>query len=170
MTVSTQPSQPVQTPVAKEKIIFEIKSMLLPTILNMETLATIGFVALAAMASVVFRFGIYEIVIVALVFLLLAVPAFRAIFMAGSTTYVLTNQRLMIFTVGLGKKERAVALEQIQSITCKQSGLQRLYGAGEILIRQKGLRGSVRMVGLSDCKQRAEQIRKAAIKAGAAVK
>ncbi|MBE0697282.1 MAG: PH domain-containing protein [Anaerolineaceae bacterium] len=152
-------------PIVKEKIIFEIKSLMLPTILNLENLVTIGFVALAAIASVVFHFGLYEILIVALLFLLLAVPSFRSIFQAGSTTYVLTNQRLIIFSVGFGQKERSIPLANIISVNCKSSGLQFLYGAGDILIKQKGLRRTIRLVGLSECKKRAEQISQAAKKA-----
>jgi hypothetical protein len=154
-------------PTVKEKIIFEVKSLMLPTILNLENLVTIGFVALAAMAAVVFHFGLYEILIVALLFLLLAVPSFRSIFQAGSTTYVLTNQRLVIFSVGFGQKERSIPLANISGVNCKSSGLQFLYGAGDILIKQKGLRRTVRMGGLNECKKRAEQISQAAKKAGA---
>jgi hypothetical protein len=159
----------VPVPAIREKIIFEIKSMMLPTILNLENLVTIGFVALAAIASVVYHFGLYEILIVAVLFLLLAVPSFRSIFQAGSTTYVLTNQRLVIFTVGIGQKERTIPLANINSVKTKSSGLQFLYGAGDILIKQKGLRRTVRLVGLSDCKKRADQIGLAVKKAGGSV-
>jgi uncharacterized membrane protein YdbT with pleckstrin-like domain len=150
--------------IEKEKIIFEIKSVMWPTIINFENLVTIGFVIIATIAAVVFHFGLYEILIVAAVFLLITVPSFRSIFLAGSTTYVLTNRRLIIFTVGLGQKENSIPLERIQSVSCKSSGFQRFYRAGDILVKQKGLRGTVRMVGLLDCKRRAEQILKAAKK------
>lgn len=155
-----------QAPAVKEKIIFEIKSLMLPTILNLENMVTIGFVALAVIASVVFHFGISEIIIVAALFLLLAVPSFRSIFQAGSTTYVLTNQRLIIFSVGFGQKERSIPLERISGVQCKSSGLQFLYGAGDILVKQRGLRRATRLVGLSECKSRAEQILREARKAG----
>jgi uncharacterized membrane protein YdbT with pleckstrin-like domain len=110
---------------------------------------------------------LYEILLVALMFLLLAVPSFRSIFQAGSTTYVLTNQRLLIFSVGLGSKERSIPLEKIASVQVKSSGLQFLYGAGDVYIKQKGLRQSVRLVGLSECKKRADQISQAVKKASA---
>jgi uncharacterized membrane protein YdbT with pleckstrin-like domain len=149
----------------KEKLIFEIKPVMLPTILNFENLVIIGFVIIAVIASVVFRFGLGEFLIVAAAFLLLTIPSLRTIFMAGSTTYVLTNQRLLIFTVGFGSKEESIPLERIQAVNCKSSGLQRLYGAGDIFVKQKGLRGTVRLVGLLECKHRADQILQAARKA-----
>jgi uncharacterized membrane protein YdbT with pleckstrin-like domain len=153
-------------PAVKEKVIFEIKTLILPTILNLENLVTIGFAILAVIAAAVFHFGIGEFLVVAVLFLLLAVPSFRSIFQAGSTTYVLTNQRLIIFTVGLGQKERSIPLERISRVQCKSSGLQFIYGAGDILIKQRGLRGTIRLVGISDCKKRADQILQAAKKVG----
>jgi hypothetical protein len=155
-------------PAVKEKIIFEIKTLMLPTILNLENMATIGFVGIAAIASVVFHFGLGEFLVVAVLFLLLAVPSFRSIFKAGSTTYVLTNQRLLIFSVGLGQKERSIPLGNIISVKTKSSGLQFIYGAGDILIKQKGLRGTVKVVGLSEVKKRADQISQAVKKASTA--
>jgi hypothetical protein len=152
-------------PLPQEKILFEVQTLMWPTIINLENLATIGFVGLIVLAAAVFRFGLQEFLIVAAIFLLLAIPSFRSIFLAGSTTYVLTNLRLIIFTVGIGQRERVIQLDQIQSVTCKSSGLQRFYGAGDILIKQKGLRGNVRMLGLRECKHRAEQIRQAIKKA-----
>ncbi|NLG96352.1 MAG: PH domain-containing protein [Chloroflexi bacterium] len=154
--------------VEKEKILFEIKPVLLPTILNMENIIIIGFVIIAVIASVAFRVGLSEFLIIAALFLLLAVPSFRRIFIAGSTTYVLTNYRLGIFTVGFGQKERFIPLEHIQTVVTRSSFLQRFYGAGDIVIKLKGLRGSVTMIGLMECKRRAEQIRKAAMKVQAA--
>jgi hypothetical protein len=153
-------------PAVKEKIIFETKSLMLPTILNLENMVTIGFVGIAAIASVVFHFGLGEILIVAVLFLLLAVPSFRSIFQAGSTTYVLTNQRLLIFSVGFGQKERSIPLANITNVKTKSSGLQFIYGAGDILIKQKGLRRAIRMVGLSEVKKRADQIAQTVKKAG----
>lgn len=158
-----------QAPVVKEKIIFEIKSMMLPTILNLENMVTIGFVGLAAIAAVVFHFGIGEIIVVAVLFLLLAIPSFRSIFQAGSTTYVLTNKRLIIFSVGFGEKERSIPLEHISDAKCKSSGLQFLYGAGDILVKQKGLRRTTRLLGLSDVKRRTDQILQTVKKAGGGV-
>lgn len=155
----------IPVPAVKEKIIFEIKSLMLPTILNLENMVTIGFVFLAVIASVAFRFGIYEFLIVAALFLLLAVPSFRSIFQAGSTTYVLTNQRLIIFSVGFGQKERSIPLKRITGVQAKSSGFQFIYGAGDLLIKQSGLRSQARLVGIKDHKRRAEQILQASKKA-----
>ena len=94
---------------------------------------------IAVIASVAFRVGLSEFLIIAALFLLLAVPSFRRIFIAGSTTYVLTNYRLGIFTVGFGQKERFIPLEHIQTVVTRSSFLQRFYGAGDIVIKLKGL-------------------------------
>lgn len=151
----------------KEKILFETKPVMLPTILNLENLVIIGFVVLSVILTVAFRIGLSEILIIAALFLLLAVPSFRRIFMAGSTTYVLTNRRLGIFTVGIKQKERFIPLEHIQNAVVKSSGLQRFYGAGDVHVYLKGLRGTVRLIGLMECKRRAEQINQAVKKAQA---
>ena len=156
---------PSPTRDAQEKILFEVQPMLVATILNMENLVIIGFVALAAIAAFVFRFGLWEIIIVAAVFLLLAVPSFKNIFETGSTHYVLTTRRLVIFKVGLGPREKEIPLEQIADVRCKSSGLQGLYRAGSVIIKQKGLRSPIRLNGLAECGKRAEQIRVAAKKA-----
>ena len=63
----------------------------------------------------------------------------------------LTNHRLVIFTVGFGPKERSIPLEQIQDVKCQASGLQRFYGAGDIIVYSKGLRKPVRLLGLQGC-------------------
>ncbi len=145
-------------PKPQEKILFEIQPLLLPTILNLENLTIIGFTVIIVLAAVIFHFGIYEFIIVALFYLLIAVPSFRSIFRAGSTSYVLTNRRLVIFTVGFGPKERSIPLESIQDAKIRQSGLQRFYGAGDVIVYLKNLGRPVRMLGLKDCKRRAEQI------------
>jgi membrane protein YdbS with pleckstrin-like domain len=165
--LTTPPAVPavVSAPAENEKIIFEIKPVMWPTIINFENIVTIGFMIIAVIASVVFHFGLYEILIVAAMFLLLTVPSLRNIFKAGSTTYVLTNHRIVIFTVGFGAKEQSIPLDRIQNVTCKYSGFQRLYRVGDIVIKQKGLRGNVRMLGLLECKRRSEQIMQAARKA-----
>lgn len=157
--------QTEKTPVSlpAEKILFEIKPLMLPTILNMENLTVIGFVALAVMAYIAFpgHIGLPELIILGALFLLFAVPSFRSIFLVGGTTYVLTNQRVVIFSPGFGTKEKSIPLDQIQSVKCKSSGLQRFYGAGEIRIQQKGRLGITRLQGLIECKRRAEQIQSA---------
>ncbi len=148
----------------KEKIIFEIQPLMLPTILNLENLTMIGFTVIIVIAAVIFHFGISEFIIVAAFYLLIALPSFNSIFRAGSTTYILTTKRLVIFGVLPGSKERSIPLEQIVDAKCKSSGLQRFYGAGDILVYQTALRRPVRLYGLRDCKKRAEQIKQAAKK------
>ena len=152
---------PAAAPEPKEKILFEIQPFMLPTILNLENLVLIGFTIVIAIAAVVFHFGLGEFLIVALLFLLIAVPSFRSIFRAGSTSYVLTNRRLVIFTLGFGPKERSTPLDQIKDVRIRQSGLQRVYGAGDVVIYLKTLSRPVKMLGLSAVKQRAEQVRQA---------
>ncbi len=149
----------------KEKIIFEIQPLLIPTIISLENLTMIGFTFVIVIAAVAFHFGVYEFLIVGVLYLLLAVPSFRSIFRAGSTTYVLTNERLIIFSVGFGPKERSIPLTEIQSVKVKTSGLQKFYRAGDVILYQKSLRGAIRLLGLQNCKKRAEQINQAVKKA-----
>lgn len=149
----------------KEKILFDIQSMMLPTILNLENLTMIGFTFVIVLMALVFHFGVSEFLIVGALYLLIAIPSLTSIFHAGSTSYVLTNQRLLIFTINLKSKERSIPLDQIQSVTTKSSGLQKFYGAGDILIYVKGVRKPIKLTGLKDCKHRAEQIRQAVRKA-----
>jgi uncharacterized membrane protein YdbT with pleckstrin-like domain len=161
--VPIPPTAPVaaSTSTSQEKIIFETQPLLLPTILSLENLVIIGFSFVIAIMAVVFRLGFSELLIIALLYLLIAFPSFRQIFLAGSTNYVLTNRRLVIFTVGFGPKERSIPLGQIQDIRVRHSGLQRLYGAGDIIIYPKGLSRAVRMRGLQEVRKRAEQIQQA---------
>jgi hypothetical protein len=152
---------PVPPTAPREKILAEFKPMLLPTILNLENLIVIGFVLVAVISAAVFHFGIGEIIVFALFFLLLAVPSFKSIFDAGSTNYVLTNHRVVIFTVGVRQRELSIPLDSIDSVRCKSSGLQGLYGAGDVLVKQKGLRSVVRLKGVLECRKRAGQIQQA---------
>jgi len=159
--IPVPPTAPVAASAPKEKIIFEVQPLILPTILSLENLIIVGFTLVIAIVAVVFRLGLWELLIVAVVYLLIALPSFRAIFQAGSTNYVLTNRRLVIFTFGFGPKERSIQLNQIQDIKIKHSGLQRIYGAGDIIIYPKGLSRSVRLRGLQEVRKRAEQIAQA---------
>jgi uncharacterized membrane protein YdbT with pleckstrin-like domain len=163
MTARTSP--PTATPPAAsgppEKLIFEIKQLLLPTILNYEILTILGFTVIILIAAVAFRMGPWEMVIIGVLFFLIALPSFIAIFQAGSTTYVLTNQRLAIFTVGVRARERSIPLGQIQDVKCRRSVFQRLFGAGDLIVYQKALRRPVRLLGIKDCGQRADQINQA---------
>lgn len=156
----------ITAPKPKEKILFDIQPLMLPTILNLENLTMIGFTLIIVVTAVIFHFGISEFIIVGALYLLIAVPSFNSIFRAGSTSYVLTNQRVVIFTLRMGSKERSIPLEQIQDVKIKTSGLQKFYGAGDIIIYQKALRKPVRLSGIKDCKRRTEQIIQAVKKAG----
>jgi hypothetical protein len=142
----------------KEKILFEIQPLLLPTIINIENLVLIGFTVVIAIAFVIFHLGVTELLLIGLFYLLIAVPSFRSIFRAGSTSYVLTNRRLVIFSVGIRNKELSIPLEQIKDVKIKTSGLQRFYRAGDIYIYPKNLGRPTRMFGISDCKKKANAI------------
>jgi Bacterial PH domain len=149
-------------PKSQEKILFEIQPLLLPTILNLENLVIIGFTVIIVIAAVIFHFGLGEFLLVGLFYLLIAIPSFRSIFRAGSTSYILTNRRLVIFSIGIKTKERSIPLEQISNTKCKSSGLQRFYGAGDVIVYMKNLGKPIRLWGLQSCKRRAEQILQAA--------
>lgn len=142
----------------KEKIIFEAQPLVLPTILTFDNLTMLAFIVVILVAGMIFRFGLSEFLVIGAVYMLLAFPSLRQIFSAGSTSYVLTNQRVIIFSVGLKSKEQSIPLEQIMDIKVKTSGLQRVYGGGDILIYPKGLRRAYKLFGIKDPKQRMEQI------------
>ena len=150
----------------KEKILFDIQPLLLPTILNLENLTMVGFTLVIVLAAVVFHFGFSEFLIVGALYLLIALPGLNSIFRAGSTSYVLTSQRLLIFTLNIKSKEQSIPLVQIQNVKTRSSGLQKFYGAGDILVYQKNLRKPVKLGGILECKRRAEQITQAVKKAG----
>lgn len=162
MTLKTTNSTASPAPVAagqpQEKILFEVHPEMLPVILTVENLALVGITLVIVIAFVAFHFGLTELLVIAALYLLLALPSFITIFRVGSTTYVLTNRRLAIFSAGIRNQERSVALDQVTGTKVKQSGLQRLTGAGEIIIYLKGLRKPMRLPGLKNCKRRAEQI------------
>lgn len=161
MNKTTTSPEIVPVPQVKEKIIFDIQPMLMPTILNIENLISIGFAVIALLVIAFFHLGLAEIIGIIVLFLIFIVPSMRGIFLAGSTNYVLTTRRLMIFTVSLGQKERSLPLSEIDSVKVHYSGLQRFYGAGDIYVKQKGLHSKVRLFGLKDVKKRADQIQKA---------
>lgn len=156
---------PVTTSQPKEKILFEIQPLVMPTILNFENLVLIGYTILVMIAVIFFRLGLGEFILVALIFLVIAIPSFRSIFRAGSTSYVLTNQRLVIFSVGFGPKERSIPLDQIKDVKTRSSGLQRFTGAGDVIVYLRTLGKPVRLLGIANCKRIAEQIQQAVKKA-----
>lgn len=147
----------------REKIIFEARPSMLPALVNFETLVLIGIVFLIGLFAMVFRVGPLEIAVVAVAYLILAFPNFRHIFMAGGTTYVLTNRRLVMFQAGIKQKEQSIPLNEIDSAKCRPSGLQSFYGAGDVIIFRRGLRKPVRLMALPNCRSLAEQITKAAV-------
>ena len=152
---------------AKERILFEAAPMVLPAILTYENMALIGILLVAALAFVFFHLGIEELIIIAVLWALLAFPSFRGVFDSGSTSYVLTNRRLIIFTVSIRNKETSIPLDEIQSASCKYSGLQRLYGSGDVVVQRKGFKRPLRLRALPKSKQIAGQIMQA-VKAYAA--
>ena len=153
-------SSPKTGPVPQpgERILFEAHQLILPTILNIEILTMLGFTLIILIAAVVFQFGAWEFVFVGGLYLILAFPSLMAIFRAGSTTYVLTNRQLLIFSAGFGQQNRAIALDEIQEAHCKAGMLQGLLGAGDVIVTLKGMRKAVRLTGITGCAERARQI------------
>lgn len=167
MLVNNHSDSDIKTPVVipsipvKEKILFETGPLVLPAILTFDNLALVGMVGMIVLATMIFHIGMTELLIIAALWAILAFPSFQFIFQSGSTSYVLTNRRLVIFTISLRQKEQSIPLGEISSATCKYSGLQRLYGAGDILVYRKSLRKPIRLRALANCKQYADQINKA---------
>jgi hypothetical protein len=109
----------------------------------------------------VFRVGPLELGMVILAYFILAFPNFRQIFMAGSTTYVLTNRRIVVFQAGIRNKEQSIPFSEIDNARCRPSGLQSFYGAGDVIVFRRGLRKPVRLLAVINCRNFAEQINKA---------
>lgn len=145
----------------KEKILFETRPTMLPALVNFETLVLIGIVFVIGLLTMVFRIGPLELGMISLAYFILAFPNFRQIFMAGSTTYVLTNRRIVVFQAGIRQKEITIPLSEIDNAKCRPSGLQSFYGAGDIVIFRRGLRKPVRLLALPQCRNVAEQINRA---------
>lgn len=137
--------------------------MVIPAVLNFENLGLVGVVLVAFMLKVFFPtlLGFSELLFIGLLWAILAFPSFRKVFMNGSTSYVLTNRRLVIFTVNFRNNEQSIPLDQIDNAKYKPSGLQRFYGAGDILVRQKGFKKSIRLVSLPNCRQFVKMINQA---------
>ncbi len=145
----------------KEKIIFEAHPMVVPAILTVENLGLIGIIFIALLAFIFFHLGATEMLIIAALWVILAFPSLYSIFTAGSTSYVLTNRRIVVFTVTYKQNQQSVTLDQVSAAKCRQSGLQRVYGAGDIIIARKGLRTNLRLRALPNCKAFARQINQA---------
>ena len=56
----------------------------------------------------------------------------------GTTTMVLTNERLVVRTGVLAKAGREIPLERISDITYRQSLFERMIGAGELVVDAVG--------------------------------
>ncbi len=100
-TLSMIPPEPTN----KERILLETRPMILPAIVTFENITLIGMAVLGALFSVIFHVGPMEMIIVGVLFALLAFPSLQMIFQSGATTYVLTNRRLVIFTMGLNRRK-----------------------------------------------------------------
>lgn len=56
---------------------------------------------------------------------------------AKDTEYVITNKRVLIFKVKIGKIENSIDFKEFSSITTKQQGMNKIFKVGDIYIKGK---------------------------------
>jgi uncharacterized membrane protein YdbT with pleckstrin-like domain len=84
---------------------------------------------------------------VAVLFLLLAGRSLLTWFF---TSYVITNERLIIRTGILAREGKEIPLDAINDVTFSQSFLERLVGSGDLLIESAGEFGQSRFTNIPD--------------------
>ena len=96
--------------------------------------------AIAVTASIVVPGAAHDPVLIAslLVVLVVLVRFIRRYTRWGSTTMVLTNERLVVRTGVFAKAGREIPLERISDISYHQSLFERMIGAGDLLVDSVG--------------------------------
>lgn len=84
------------------------------------------------------------LVVLAAWFLLAVVPFLRWRF----TMFVLTSDRLITRTGVIAKHSKEIPLERINDVSFSQSALERLLGAGDLMIESAGERGQTRITNV----------------------
>jgi uncharacterized membrane protein YdbT with pleckstrin-like domain len=64
------------------------------------------------------------------------------------TLFVLTTDRLITRTGVFAKSSKEIPLERINDVTFNQSVLERLFGAGDLLVESAGERGQTRITNV----------------------
>ena len=124
-----------------EEIIFDLKPhwvAVVPSVLW--TMIAVGVVVAGIMLAG--TFAIVGFGLAALVWLFLAVPPFVT---WQFTHFVLTTDRLITRSGVIAKRSKEIPLERINDVAFSQSILDRVLGAGDLLIESAGERGQGRI-------------------------
>jgi len=115
-------------------------------------LAAIGVIAVAV--AIVAAFPSAPVVVLVAILLFLAAAM---LWLAGryarwaSTSFVLTNSRVVYRTGVLTRHGREIPLERLNDIAVHQSILERLVGSGRLYIESAGAMGQEAFIGVPDC-------------------
>jgi uncharacterized membrane protein YdbT with pleckstrin-like domain len=129
-----------------ERILFELRphwAAVVPALL-WAALIVVAWVALGALAdSAPARLAITVIALIALLFLS-AVPMLKW----SKTLFVLTTDRLITRRGVIAREATEIPLERINDVAFAQSALERLVGAGDLLIESAGEGGQTRITNV----------------------
>lgn len=125
-----------------EEIIFDLKPHWVAVVPSV--LWTVVAVGVAAGAFVLLddTVALVGLGLAALIWLLLAVPPFVT---WQFTRFVLTTDRLITRSGVIAKRSKEIPLERINDVAFSQSVLDRMLGAGDLLIESAGERGQGRI-------------------------
>jgi uncharacterized membrane protein YdbT with pleckstrin-like domain len=129
-----------------EEIVFELRPhwvALLPPGLAGTLIVLIGVVVVGIIDNPIGR-TVTALVIVALLLVLVLPGALRWHF----TLFVLTSDRLITRSGIFAKRSKEIPLERINDVTFNQSVVERLFGAGDLLVESAGERGQTRITNV----------------------
>lgn len=134
-----------------ERIVFELRPhwvAVIPALL-WAALIVVAWVVLGALTtSGPARLAITACALIALLFLS-AVPLLKW----SRTLFVLTTDRLITRRGVIAREATEIPLERINDVAFKQSALERLVGAGDLLIESAGERGQTRITNVKKPEQ-----------------
>ena len=131
-----------------EKVVFDVKPHWVA--LAVPALWTVGIVLLWILGYTVAKNQLDD---PGLVQNIIAIAALVAIVILGVvpflrwqfTYFVLTSDRLITRTGVIAKQSREIPLERVNDVTFNQSVLERMVGAGDLLVESAGERGQTRI-------------------------
>jgi uncharacterized membrane protein YdbT with pleckstrin-like domain len=129
-----------------EEIVFELRPhwvALLPPGLAGTLIVLVGVVVVGIIDNPIGR-TVTALVIVALLLVLVLPGALRWHF----TLFVLTSDRLITRSGIFAKRSKEIPLERINDVTFNQSVVERLFGAGDLLVESAGERGQTRITNV----------------------
>jgi uncharacterized membrane protein YdbT with pleckstrin-like domain len=130
----------------RERIVFELRPhwvALVPPAFGGLLILVVGVVAVGLIGDPTGR-TMAGLVTAALLLVVVLPGALRWYF----TLFVLTSDRLITRTGIVAKSSKEIPLERINDVTFNQSVLERLFGAGDLLVESAGERGQTRITNV----------------------